>query len=83
MVCESQTFEVEVINIALEIVILRRGEIFKIMNSISFQVKFHVFIYRYYGTMVKNSIFRCLGLRKRLERSRKPLYNSKIFFSCV
>ena len=34
---------------------VRRGEIFKIMNSISFQVKFHVFIYRYYGTMVKNS----------------------------
>ena len=31
--------------------------------------------------MVKNSIFRFLGLRKRLGRSRKPLYKSKIFFS--
>ena len=59
---------------------LRGGEIFKIMNSISFQVKFHVFIYRYYGTMVKNNIFRCLGLRKHLGRSCKSLYNSKIIF---
>ena len=61
----------------------KAGEILKIMNSISFQVKFHVLLHRYYETMVKNSIFRCLGLQKRLERSRKPLYNSKIFLFCL
>ena len=44
--------------------IVRRGEIFKIRNSILFQVKFHVFLYRYYETMVKKIIFRCLGFRK-------------------
>ena len=52
-----------------------RGKIFKIINSIPFQVKFHVSMYRYYGIMVTNGNFECLGLQKRLRRSRKPLYN--------
>ena len=52
------------------------------MNAISFQGQFHISIYRYYGPKVKNSIFGCLGLQKRQERSHIPFYNLEIIFSC-